>query len=149
MADPITVGLAAFSAIKAGVAAGKEIQSLAKDIGSLWDSIDAVKNNHHKEKNKPFRTVNEEAMETFMAKKQAEDMENQLREIIIYSRGMSAWQELIRLRVDIKKQRQEDARKARQEKQELWEAIGIAAIGLCVVTTIAFIGYLFYRRQAA
>lgn len=147
MADPISVGLAAFSAIKAGVAAGKEIQSLAKDIGSLWDSIDAAKETHNKKKNAPFRTVNEEAMETFIAKKRAEDMENELRQIIIYSRGMSAWQELIRLRVDIKKQRQEANRQRIKEKKALLESIAIAALSVLVVSVIGFFSYLIYRKQ--
>ena len=147
MADPISIALASFSAIKAGVAAGKEIQSLAKDIGSLWDSIDAVKSNHNKKKNQPFRTVNEEAMETFIAKKQAEDLENQLREIIIYTRGISAWQELIRLRVQIKKDRENARRKAIQARRELLEGIGISVLLVAVLCTVAVIGYFIWKKS--
>jgi CHASE3 domain sensor protein len=147
MADPISIALASFSAIKAGVTAGKEIQSLAKDIGSLWDSIDAVKENHQKKKNQPFRTVNEEAMETFIAKKQAEDMENQLREIIIYTRGISAWQELIRLRTQIKKDRQEARRKAIQARRELLEAIGISVLAVAIIALVCVLGYFIWKKQ--
>lgn len=147
MADPISIALASFSAIKAGVTAGKEIQSLAKDIGSLWDSIDAVKENHQKKKNQPFRTVNEEAMETFIAKKQAEDMENQLREIIIYTRGISAWQELIRLRTQIKKDRQEARRKAIQARRELLEAIGISVLAVAIIAIVCVLGYFIWKKQ--
>jgi len=49
-----------------------------------------------------FRTVEEEALTTFMDKKKAQDLEDNLRQIIIYSRGPNAWQELLKLRVEIK-----------------------------------------------
>lgn len=125
--EPVTAAVAAFSALKAGVAAGKEITSLAKEIGTLWNSIDEINNAHNKKKSSVFRSVEEEALDTFMAKKKAEDMENQLREIIIYSRGVGAWQELVRLRADIRKKRQEDALAAKRKRQQMFEVIAIAA----------------------
>ena len=125
--EPITAAVAAFSALKAGVSAGKEITSLAKEIGTLWNSIDEITHQHNKKKSSVFRSVEEEALDTFMAKKKAEDLENQLREIIIYSRGMGAWQELIRLRADIRKKRQEDALAAKRKRQQIIEIIAIAA----------------------
>jgi CHASE3 domain sensor protein len=145
--DPLSIAVASFSAIKAGVSAGKEIQSLAKDIGSLWDSIDAVKENHQKKKNQPFRSVNEEAMETFIAKKRAEDMENELRQIIIYTRGLNAWQELIRLRTQIKKDRQEARRKAIQARRATLEAIGISVLALGIIAILCVIGYFLLKRN--
>ena len=84
--DPITAGMAAFSAIKAGVSAGKEIASLGKEIGSLFDSIDQCKNAHNKKKNSSF-SANEEALDSFVAKKKAEDMENELRAVVIHARA--------------------------------------------------------------
>ena len=37
-------------------------------------------------------SVEEEALQIFMAKKKADDMREQLRQIITYTRGPSAWQ---------------------------------------------------------
>lgn len=149
MPDPISIAVASFGAIKAGVAAGKEIQSLAKDIGSLWDSIDAVKQDHNKKKNSPLNlSVNEEAMQTFMAKKQAEDLEADLRQIIIYSRGISAWQELIRLRGEIRKERAAaKAAKARQ-RREMLETIGISVLALAIIATICVIGWFILKKNS-
>ena len=42
-----------------------------------------------------------------MAKKKAEDMREQLRTLITYTRGISAWQELIKMEGDIRKKRQQ------------------------------------------
>ena len=41
------------------------------------------------------------------AKKKAEDMREQLRTLITYTRGVSAWQELIKMEGDIRKKRQQ------------------------------------------
>ena len=101
--DPLSTALGAYAALKAGVKAGRDIQSLASEIGQLWAGIDAVKHNYNKAKNSPFRTAEEEAMDEFVAKKQAEDLEHNLREIVIATRGHSGWQELLRLRADIYK----------------------------------------------
>jgi len=146
--DPISIAVASFGAIKAGVAAGKEIQSLAKDIGSLWDSIDAVKQDHAKKKNSPLNlSVNEEAMQTFMAKKQAEDLEDELRTIITYSRGISAWQELIRLRGDIRRERAAALALKQKQRREMLETIGISILALAIVSTICVLGYFIIKKK--
>jgi|TARA_R110000787_G_scaffold217060_1_gene325967 transcription initiation factor TFIIIB Brf1 subunit/transcription initiation factor TFIIB len=148
MPDPLSIAIASFTAIKAGVSAGKEIQSLAKDIGSLWDSIDAVKNDHSKKKNSVLHlSANEEAMETFIAKKRADDMENELRNIVIMTRGLNAWQELIQLRVQIKKDRIDARKKAIKARRELLEMIGISVLAIAVLAFVCVIGYFIWKKQ--
>ena len=145
--DPLTAGIAAFNAIKVGVRAGKEIHSLGKEIGSLFDAIDDSRKTHEKKKRRDLLSANEEAMETFMAKKQAEDMEAQLREIIVHTRGVTAWQELLKMRRDIRRQRQEDERKAKIARQKKIEAIAIVAmIGVAIIIVIG-VFYLLYLKS--
>ena len=70
--DPLSICLASYTAIKAGVKAGREIQDLAGEIGKLFDGIDAIKGEHSKKKNKSFgKGVNEQALETFVANQKA------------------------------------------------------------------------------
>ena len=140
--EPITMAVAAFNGIKAGVAAGKEISSLAKDIGKMFDAIDSVKQEHNNEKNKPFQSANEEALQTFINKKQAEDLEDNLRAIVIATRGPSAWQELIRMRVEVRKKRQEEEEARRRRRQELIEALGTWFLVIFFVVVIGGIGVL-------
>lgn len=126
--EPISVALTAFTAIKAGVTAGKEISSLAGDLGKLWDACDAANARHSKKRNSQFNmSANEEALSTFVAKQQAKDLEDELRELIIYTRGQSAWHELLQLRADIKRERKEAellAKRQREEKLEMLLVIG-------------------------
>ena len=143
--EPITTAMAAFSAIKAGVSAGREIASLGKEIGSLFDAIDNVKGDHQKKKSRQIMSANEEALDTFVARKQAEDLEHQLRQIVIATRGISAWQELIRLRGQIRTERAEAERAKRARRQKLiediilWVGI-ILLIGICLAVLVFFVG---------
>ena len=57
--------------------------------------------------------------QAFMAKKKAEDMREQLRTMITYTRGASAWQELIKMEADIRVKRQK-AIYAQKERQRFW-----------------------------
>jgi hypothetical protein len=136
MIDPFT----ALAAIKGGISAGKQIHSMSKEIAGFFDSVDTAKKNHQKKKDSPFASANEEALDTFMKRQAAIDAEEQLREMIIATRGFSQWQELLKLRRDIANERREAERKARIEAQERQEAIviimlvimGILALGAVV-----------------
>jgi len=121
MIDPFT----ALAAIKGGISAGKQIHSMSKEIAGFFDSVDTAKKNHQKKKDSPFASANEEALDTFMKRQAAIDAEEQLREMIIMTRGFSQWQELLKLRRDIANERREAERKARIEAQERQEAIVI------------------------
>ena len=117
--EPISVALTAFTAIKTGLTAGKEISSLAGDLGKLWDACDAANAKHSKKRNSQFNmSANEEALSTFVAKQQAKDLEDELRELIIYTRGQSAWHELLQLRADIKRERKEAELLAKTQREE-------------------------------
>ena len=140
--DPLSIALASFSAIKAGVAAGKEIHSLTKDIGQLWGAIDQIKSDHSAKKSSAFGSAEEEALSTFIAKKQAEDLEDQLRQIVMATRGISGWQELVRLRTEIKV-RQKEEREARAKKRHDFIEHCFIAFGL-IALCIGVLGIVFF-----
>ena len=129
MIDPLT----AFAAVKGGIAAGKQLHSMSKEIAGFFDSVDAAKKTHEKKKNSMFASANEEAMDTFMKKQAAIDAEAQLRELIIATRGYSAYQELLKLRKDIRIERKERERKERREKEEMQETVAIVFVGLLLI----------------
>lgn len=119
MIDPLT----AFAAVKGGIAAGKQIHSMSKEIVGFFDSVDNAKKAHEKKKSSIFASANEEAMDTWMRKQQAIDAEGQLRELIVNSRGFSAYQDLLKLRREVLRERKEAERQARLEEQERNEMI--------------------------
>ena len=117
MIDPMT----AFAILKSGISAGKQLTSMTKDIAAFFDSVDGVKAKHKKKKSSMFASANEEAMDTFMRQQQAMDCEEELRELITSSRGISQWRNLQNLRREIRVERKEQARLdaiALEEKQQ-------------------------------
>lgn len=146
--DPITIAMASFSAVKAGVSAGKEITSLAKDIGSLFQAIDDIKDDHNKKRDSVFANSNEEALSTFVARKKAEDMEEELRQIVIATRGFSAWGELVELRKEIRvrnKKEREEKRKKTQKMVEnilIYGGISLILLFVCGFALLILLSYL-------
>lgn len=120
--DPITaIGIAstAYNAIKKGFEVGKEVESMAGDLGRWMNAINAVKTSHSKAKGRRFGSVEEEALETFAAKKKAEQMENDLRNFIVGQYGVNAWQDIIRIQADLRKKQKEAELLAAQKRDEL------------------------------
>ena len=120
--DPITaitVATTAYNTIKKGIQVGKEIESMSGDLGRWMNAINAVKTSHSKAKGRRFGSVEEEALETFAAKKKAEQMENDLRNFIVGQYGMNAWQDIIRIQADLRKKQKEAEQLAAQKRDEL------------------------------
>lgn len=121
MIDPLT----AFAAVKGGIAAGKQLHSMSKEIAGFFDSVDNAKKTHEKKKNSLFASANEEAMDTWMQKQQAIEAEKELRELIVNTRGFSAYQDLLKLRREIAKERKERERREAKEREEQQELVAI------------------------
>ena len=141
--DPITaIGIAstAYSAIKKGFEVGKEVESMAGDLGRWMNAINAVKTSHSKAKGRRFGSVEEEALETFAAKKKAEQMENDLRNFIVGQYGVNAWQDIIRIQADLrKKQKEEELRLAAARDELIYNATMVGIIILFISLIIPII----------
>ena len=125
MIDPMT----AFALLKSGLSAGKQIASMGKEIAGFFDAVDGAKAQHNKKKTSVFASANEEAMDTFMKQQQAMDCEDELRELITQTRGLSQWKNLLNLRREIRVERKKEARlaevKAEERQQMILSVIGI------------------------
>ena len=143
MIDPVTALAAAttaFNAIKKGFEVGRDIESMSGDLSRWMGSVsDIHKADEYAKKPPLFKklfaagSVEEEAMASFMAKKKAEDMRYQLKQIISLTRGPAAWDELLKTEGEIRKKRQAAiyAQKERQRQIVEWTAviIGVGIMG--------------------
>ena len=150
MIDPVTAiagATAAFNTIKAGFAAGREIESMAGDLGRWMGAVSDIKKAEEFNKKPPLfkklfqaGSVEEEALQIFMAKKKAEDMREELRNIISVTRGPSAWDELIKTEADIRKKRQKAIYDQEERRRRVLEigaiCIGVAVLGGFLITLI-------------
>ena len=145
--DPITIATAAFAAIKTGVSVGKDLQSLAGDIGKLWGAIDQINDEHNSEKSKRRGSVEEQALQTFIAKKKAEDMEDALRQIIYATRGINGWNELVRLRAQIRRERLEEKHRKQKRAEEIKEIIMAGVLVTVFTSLICFFGWIVWEAR--
>lgn len=147
MIDPITAlatATSAFNLIKKGFEVGRDVESMGSDLGRWMGAMSDLKKADEYAKKPPLfkklfaaGSVEEEAMAAFMAKKKAEEMREQLKQIISWSRGPSAWQELLRMEAEIRKKRQQAIYDQQERRRKLFEGIAIAfLIVLCAGVVI-------------
>ena len=156
MIDPVTAiagATAAFNAIKSGFNVGRDIESMAGDLGRWMNCVSDLKKAEEYTKKPPLfkklfaaGSVEEEAMQVFMAKKKAEDMREQLRQIITMSRGMSAWDELIRTEADIRKKRQQMIYAQEERRRQLIEIIAVVGLVGAIGAFLFFVVYLYMNQ---
>ena len=142
--DPITafgVATTAFNAIKKGFQVGRDVESMSKDLGRWMGAIQDVKEGHNKKKNRVFGSVEEEALETFAIKKKAIAMENDLRNFVNLSYGPNAWNEVIRIQADIRKQKKEAIEEAKRKQKKMIENL---ILGVLVVFFLGAVGAILY-----
>jgi hypothetical protein len=133
--DPVTaIGIAttAYTAIKKGFAAGREVEQMAGDLGRWMNALNAIKTGHNKAKSRRIGSIEEEALETFAIQKKAEQMENELRNFVIGNYGMNGWQEILRLQAKLRKERQI----AEQQRQEQIEEMVMLGLGITIVLVV-------------
>lgn len=157
MIDPITAlgaASAAFNAVKSAVSAGRDIEDMAGALGKWMGAVADIKKAEEINKKPPLfkklfqaGSVEEEAMQIFMAKKKAEDMREQLRQIIIHTRGLSAWDELVRTEVNIRKQRQETIYAQQERQQKFFEYLAMGVLGLILLVAIGGLLYLGFLKK--
>ena len=148
MIDPVSaiaIAGTAFNAIKKGIAIGKDVESMYGDIGRWMGAVSDINKAEQYNKKPPLfkklfaaGSVEEEAMQIFMAKKKAEDMRGQLKNIISFTRGPSAWEELLRTEADIRKKRQKAIYDQQERQKEVLNAIGIIFLVLLIAGVIVF-----------
>lgn len=144
MLDPITAitaATAAFNTVKKFVEAGKELEDVATHLGKWYTAASDLNRAEQQSKNPPMfkklfagGSVEEEALAIIMHKKKLEEQEKDLKTMLNWRYGHNTWQEMIQLRRQIRKQRQETLYKQQERKDAFFEAIG------WTVAAIVFVG---------
>ena len=153
IAAAISAATGAFNAIKKGVAVGQDIENMAGALGKWMGAVSDIKKADELNKKPPLfkklfaaGSVEEEAMQIFMAKKKAEDMREQLKQIIMLTRGMNAWQELLRTEADVRKRRQKMIYDQKERQKKLFDGILIGI--LILICTGAIVGFIMLLQSA-
>ena len=141
--DPITI----LAGLKTGLAAGKSVASLSKQIGQFFDATDSAKKKLQK-KGVSGKNVNAIAMERFAKLRQAAEAEEELKKFISEQLGPSHWQTLLKIRREVLQEKREAEAQARRDaiaQQELMITI-VGILVLLIFTFIGAAGYLHYMK---
>ena len=109
---------------------GAEIEQVAQKLGQ-WYSFAADIKQVEKEAENPgiFKklfdgnTVEQQALNSVIAKKKLEEQERQIRELIVWAYGVETYQEMIMLRRKIKTQREQAIYKQRKRQRMLLDSV--------------------------
>ena len=157
MIDPITAvatATAAFNTIKSGFQMGRDVEGMAADLGRWMGAVSDIKKAEEYNRKPPLckklfasGAVEEEAMTIFMAKKKAEDMRDQLKQIITFSRGVGAWEELLKTEADIRKKRQKAIYDQEEYRRKVLEWVALSIVGIMVTGFFGFLVYLYLSTR--
>lgn len=155
MIDPVSafaIATSAYKALEKGVGAARNLESMGKDLSRWMSAVSDIDRAHHEAKNPPLfkklfsgASVEKEALDLFIQKKQLEEQRDNLRKLISSMLGPQAWQELIKMERDIRQQRKETLYKQREMRRHFMEAIAATFLGVIVVAFLAFLLALIYK----
>jgi len=149
--DPATamaVASSAFSAIKKGFSVGRDVESMVGDLSRWMSALSDIDQAEKEAKNPPIfkklfsgKSVEQEALEAYAAKKKAESQRAELKQWMGFAMGSKAWDELIRMEGQIRKQRQETLYRQRERRQKFVEWLVIITsviIGAAILATLVW-----------
>jgi hypothetical protein len=154
MFDPVSISASlavastAFNGIKRAFHAGRELESMSQDLSRWMGAVSDIDNAHKSAKNPSLlkkvingKSIEQEAIEAFTAKKQLEQQRNDLRTFIQFSHGQSAWEELLRMESTIRKNRQKEVYDRQKFKEKV---ITIVALVIVLSVGIGLLGLFIY-----
>jgi hypothetical protein len=139
--DPITI----LAGLKTGLAAGKTIASLSKDIGKFFDATDHAKKTLQK-KGISGKSTNATALDRWAKVRAAAEAEAELQEWITQTYGRSKWLELLKIRKEVLAEKREAEAQARRDAIERQE-LALTLAGIFFLLTASAIGATAYLHH--
>ena len=158
--DPASIGLAitaaskAFSAIKAGFSAGREIESMGKDLSRWMGAISDIDNAEKSAKSaSPLRKlfkgkeIEASAIEAFTAKKKLEAQRQEPKSFINFHYGANSWNEILHMEKEIRLQRKKDIYERQEAIRKIWEIIGWVLLFITVIGFIVILAWMYKESR--
>ena len=128
----IAMASTTFKGIQTLVNKGAEIEHVAQKLGQWYSFASDIKEAEKEAENpgvfkKLFDgdTVEQQALNSVVAKKKLEEQEKQIRELIVWTYGVETYQDMIMLRRKIKAQREQAIYKQRKRQRMLLDSLFI------------------------
>lgn len=156
MIDPVTafgVAVTAFNTVQKLVKAGKEIESVAGQLGKWYSAVQsfnesAAKKEQDLKKGKFLGkgSIEQEALDIVMHRERLKKMEYELYILIAGVYGQEAYKSMMSERVKIKRQREQAAKIAKRRKQEMI-ANGLYLFAIAFLLVLCYHMYEYLARN--
>ena len=156
MIDPVTafgVAVTAFNTVQKLVKAGKEIESVAGQLGKWYSAVQsfnesAAKKEQDLKKGKFLGkgSIEQEALDIVMHRERLKKMEYELYILIAGVYGQEAYKSMMSERIKIKRQREHAAKIAKRRKQEMI-ANGLYLFAIAFLLVLCYHMYEYLARN--
>ena len=160
--DPATISLAvgvaskAFDAIKKGFAVGRDIEQMSGDIGRWMGAVSDVDNAEKQAKNPPLfgklfkaGSIEEAALSAYAAKKKLEEQRYELKMFLNMTYGPQAYNDLLAMEGQIRKERQQTIYKQQQMRRQIGEAIAWLVVVSIVGGFVVLVAGVWMKKARA
>jgi hypothetical protein len=154
--DPVTafgVAVTAFNTVQKLVKAGKEIESVAGQLGKWYSAVQsfnesAAKKEQDLKKGKFLGkgSIEQEALDIVMHRERLKKMEYELYILIAGVYGQEAYKSMMSERIKIKRQREQAAKIAKRRKQEMI-ANGLYLFAIAFLLVLCYHMYEYLARN--
>jgi hypothetical protein len=134
----------AFNTIKSAINAGQDIQSMGTQLGQWGKAMSDLDYAHKKAEQPPMfkklfgsTAIQQNALEVWGHKQKAKEMREELRSYISALYGPSAWEEIVYMESQMRKQQREAVYAAQEQRER------IINIVVGTVLTIAVLGLMY------
>lgn len=137
MIDPFTafaMAQGAVSGIKAAMQLGKDVNGLYKEFSTFFQAADEVHRTSTKMRveniGKTDAQINDQALQIAMQSKQLRDSERELKDLLYWSGNAPVWEEMMKERVRMMKERNAAEKAIADQKQKDKEAMAYLCMNI-------------------
>jgi len=140
----IAMASTTFKGIQTLVNKGAEIEAVAQKLGQWYSFAADIKEAEKEAENPPLfkklfegESIEQQALNSVIAKKKLEEQEKHIRELIVWAYGVETYQDMIMLRRQIKAKREQAIYKQRRRQRILMDSV-LVVVGALVMSAIVF-----------
>jgi len=159
MIDPVTAiagATAAYNGLKKAISVGKDLHEMGSTLNQWAGAMSDLDFAHRQAENPPMfkkifgsSQIEQNALEVWGHKQKAKEMREELKSHISLFYGPSAWDEIVHIEAQMRKDRKEAIYRAQERKQKIIEWVVGIALATVMSVVIAFIIYLVGISQGA
>lgn len=145
----------AYGAVRKMIAAGRDLEDTVGQLSQWFGAYSDIREAEHSVKNPGLftkivhnKSVASASVEIFAARQKMRAQEKELREIILYAYGADAWREMMQIRKQVAKERQDAIHKQARKRKELLDNCLIMFAILVLVGLLYGMGWFVFQLLA-